>query len=213
MTVTEAPVRTEFAPKRRLPIQVANEARMIAATIEILEVHPVEEITSRMIAEASGTATNYITRYFGGKDGLLVAVADELGHRISDLVRSDRSILGIGEPGNYVTRVMGIPEISLWFRLYRFLASRNLASGRTDGVKPPLVHAIEESISLIFGLEGEYVPICANAFLTYLMGNVAFGPFLGTTDQEAEATLIAMGEFATMLAQQSKQNALIGPVL
>ena len=76
-----------------------------------------------------------------------------------------------------------------------------------------MVHAIEESISLIFGLEGEYVPICANAFLTYLMGNAAFGPFLGTTDQEAEATLIVMGEMATMLAQQSKQNALIGPVL
>ena len=76
-----------------------------------------------------------------------------------------------------------------------------------------MVHAIEESISLIFGLEGEYVPICANVFLTYLMGNAAFGPFLGTTDEDAETALNAMGEFATMLAQRSRQTTLIGPVL
>lgn len=213
MTVIDTPIQAQYVPKRRLPIQVANEARMIAATIDLLQIHSVEEITSRMIAEASGTATNYITRYFGGKDGLLAAVADDLGRRISDMVRADQPVLSIGQPGNYVTQIMSIPEISLWFRLYRFLAASGLAAGETGDIKPPLVHAIEESISLIFGLEGEYVPICANVFLTYLMGNAAFGPFLGTTDEEAETALNAMGEFATMLAQRSRQTTLIGPVL
>ena len=85
MTVIDTPIQAQDVPKRRLPIQVANEARMIAATIDLLQVHSVEEITSRMIAEASGTATNYISRYFGGKDGLLAAVADDLGRRISDM--------------------------------------------------------------------------------------------------------------------------------
>ena len=60
MTITEERPSTERAPKRRLPIQIANEAKMISATIELLEVHPVDQITSRMIAESSGTATNYI---------------------------------------------------------------------------------------------------------------------------------------------------------
>jgi AcrR family transcriptional regulator len=65
--------------RRRLPIQVANETRMIRATIELVGEHDVESITSRMIAERSGTATNYISRYFGGRDALLTAAARSWG--------------------------------------------------------------------------------------------------------------------------------------
>ncbi len=88
-------IEPTVASKRRLPIQRANEARMIRATIELLEDHEVREITSRMIAADSGTATNYISRYFGGRDGLFVAVAAELSRRIGDLIRSEESVLGI----------------------------------------------------------------------------------------------------------------------
>ena len=35
---------------------------MLAGTIELLHVHDVGDITSRMIAHASRTATNYISR-------------------------------------------------------------------------------------------------------------------------------------------------------
>ena len=196
------PGRLVAAPKRRLPIQIANEKRMIKATIDLLAEYPVDEITSRMIAETSGTATNYISRYFGGKDGLLVAVAGELGRRISDLVRSERSVLDPEQEGNFITNIMSIPEINLWFKLYRYLTGRDLEHLFPDQGKPDLVASVEDAISLIFGLEGEYVPLCANVFITYIMGNAAFGRFLGTTDDDAEAVLGVMAEVVTLLVAQ-----------
>ncbi len=205
MAITRAP-ETAPAAKRRLPIQIANEAKMIKATIDLLRDHQVDEITSRMIAEESGTATNYISRYFGGRDGLLLAVAGELSHRISDLVRSEESVLEIDRPGNYVTRIMGIPEVEMWFKVYRYLSGRKLPSIQHHG-KPAIVAAVEDAISLIFGLEGAYLPVCANIFLTYLMGNAAFGPFLGTTDEQAEASLEAMGTIVTLLVQHSRNES------
>jgi AcrR family transcriptional regulator len=193
------------APKRRLPIQIANETKMIDATIELLGVHEVDAITSRMIADASGTATNYISRYFDGRDGLLAAVADELGVRITALVRGDKSIMRFDQPGNHLARITAIPEVSLWFKLYRYLTGRNLPTSGQSG-KPPLVKAVEESISHIFGLEGVDVSVCANIFLTYTMGNEAFGEFLGTTDEEAEAALLAMYKVVRLLAAEDRRG-------
>ena len=189
--------------KRRLPIQVANEAKMIAGTIELLYVHDVGDITSRMIADASGTATNYISRYFGGRDGLLAAVADELGMKISALVRGDPSIMRFDEPGNHLSRITSIPEVALWFKLYRYLTGRNVPASTMRSGKPPIVRSVEASISAIFGLEGKYLPICANLFLTYTMGNEAFGGFLGTTEEEAEETLVTMYEVVHLLMDRS----------
>src|SRR3974390_3135354 len=82
MSITSETERTSPPAKRRLPIQVANETKMINATIELLEDHRLDDITSRMIADRSGTATNYISRYFQGRDGLFLAVATELSKRI-----------------------------------------------------------------------------------------------------------------------------------
>lgn len=203
MTVTFTAEPVASAAKRRLPIQVANEAKMVKATIELLDEHQVDEITSRMIADRSGTATNYITRYFQGRDGLFLAVAAELSRRISHLVRSDRSIIEIDRPGNYVTRILAIPEVDMWFRVYRYLSGRNLTDVEYCG-KPPLVTALEEGVTLIFGLEGEFVPICANIFITYIMGYAAFGTFLGATDDEAEMALATMATFVSGLVEQSR---------
>jgi len=205
MAVTRVPERAD-AHKRRLPIQVANEARMIAATIDLLADHQVDEITSRMIAQASGTATNYISRYFGGRDGLLLAVAAELSRRISTLIRSEDSFLEIDRPGNYMDRILGVPEVAMWFKVYRYLSGRSLPDVRPR-TKPAVVQSVEDAISLIFGLEGEYVPICANIFITYIMGHAAFGPFLGTTDEQAEAALAAMASIVGLLVSQSRSAA------
>ncbi|HEY4929290.1 MAG TPA: helix-turn-helix domain-containing protein [Acidimicrobiales bacterium] len=195
------------APKRRLTIQIANEKRMIAATIELLRAHEVDNITSRMIADASGTATNYISRYFGGRDGLLAAVADELGLRISVLVRGGESIMQFDQPGNQLNRITSNPEVALWFKVYRYLTGRNVPASTMPSGKPPIVTAVEEAISLIFGLEGRYLPVCANLFLTYTMGNAAFGPFLGTTDDEAEETLRTMYEVVHLLMRRGDEFA------
>jgi len=206
MTITRTPDFAEPVPKRRLPIQIANEARMLDATIELLRDHPVDEITSRMIAQTSGTATNYISRYFGGRDGLFLAVASQLSLRISGLVRSEESVIEIDRPGNYVTRIMTIPEVAMWFKVYRYLSGRE-SPGLRSKEKPALVASVEEAITLIFGLEGEYVPICANVFLTYIMGYAAFGPFLGATDEEAEQALATMATAVTLLVEHNAARA------
>jgi AcrR family transcriptional regulator len=179
---------------------------MIEATIDLLDDHQVDEITSRMIAQASGTATNYISRYFGGRDGLLLAVATELGHRISGRIRAEESILEVDRPGNYVSQIMAIPEVARWFKVYRYLSGRNLPDMRPRG-KPPVVSAVEEAITLIFGLEGDYVPVFANIFLTYIVGNAAFGPFLGTTDDDADAALGAMGDLVNLMVERIRNQA------
>lgn len=203
MAVSSPAERVAPEPRRRLPIQIANEAKMIMATIELLQDHPLDEITSRMIAERSGTATNYISRYFHGRDGLFLAVAGELGKRISDLVRSEESVLEIDRLGLYISRILSIPEVDMWFKVYRYLSSRTMPEVGSHG-EPPLVAAVEEAITLIFGLEGEYVPICANIFVTYIMGYAAFGPFIGTTDDKAEKALAAMATIVTLLVEQGR---------
>ncbi len=206
MTVTVAGRNAEVGPKRRLPIQIANEAKMISATIELLEVHPVDDITSRMIAERSGTATNYISRYFGGKDGLLVAVAGELSQRISDLVRSEKSVLDPDQRGNYVTNIKAIPEIALWFKVYRYLTGRDLPAIRPHVGKPPLITSVEEAITLFFGVKGRFAEICANIFITYIMGNAAFGEFIGTSDDDAQESLNTIATWVSFVAEQSKKD-------
>jgi hypothetical protein len=89
----------------------------------------------------------------------------------------------------------------MWFKVYRYPSTRNLPDVDAHG-KPPLVAAIEEAITLIFGLEGEYVPVCANIFVTYIMDYASFGAFLGATDDEAEQTLATTATFVKLLVEQ-----------
>jgi len=192
MTITSARATDEAVPKRRLPIQIANEARMIRATIELLETHEVDQITSRMIAERSDTATNYISRYFGGRDGLLAATADELGHRIAEQIDAFGNDPGSDDPRAFLVQAMAIPESVMWFRLFRHLAGRNLPSSTHPGGKPPLIAACDAAIARVFRIEGEDALFWSNVFVTYVMGNMAFGSLLGTTDDESDRALVRL---------------------
>ena len=178
--------------RRRLPIQIANEAKMIRATIELLGDYEVDQITSRMIAERSETATNYISRYFGGRDGLLAATADELGHRIAEQIEEFRNNPGLDDPAEFLVQAMAIPESLLWFRLFRHLAGRNLPSSAHPGGKPPLIDACNAAIARVFGIGGEDARFWSNVFVTYVMGNMAFGSLLGTTAAESDRALVKL---------------------
>lgn len=192
MTITSVRAADEVGPKRRLPIQIANESKMIRATIELLETHQVDQITSRMIAERSETATNYISRYFGGRDGLLTATADELGRHIADQIEAFRLDPGLDDPSEFLVHAMAIPESLLWFRLFRHLAGRNLPSSVHPGGKPPLIAACDEAIARVFRIEGDDARFWSNVFVTYVMGNMAFGSLLGTTAAESDRALVKL---------------------
>jgi AcrR family transcriptional regulator len=189
MTITFEREIDGDAPRRRLPIQVANEARMVRATIELLETHEVGQITSRMIAETSGTATNYISRYFGGRDGLLAATATELGDRIAAQIDGFHHQPGLDDPGVFLAHALSVPETALWFKLHRHLAGRDLPTRTRTGGKPPLIAACDTAVAQIFRIEGEEVTFWSNVILTYLMGNVTFGDLLGTTAEEFDRHL------------------------
>ena len=78
---------TQVAPLgKKRPTQLRNEQRMIGATIDLLATHPVDEVTSRAIAEASSTNVSYIIRYWGSRDAMLAAVADALCSSIVTLI-------------------------------------------------------------------------------------------------------------------------------
>jgi len=189
MTITYVRETAGQGPRRRLPIQIANEAKMIRATIELLESNEVDQITSRMIAERSGTATNYISRYFGGRDGLLAATADELGHRIADQIDAFAHEPGDEDPAAFLVRALAIPESVQWFRLFRHLVGRNLPLRAHPGDKPPLIMACDAAIARVFRIEGDDAAFWSNVFVTYTMGNMAFGSLLGTTPDEGNRAL------------------------
>jgi AcrR family transcriptional regulator len=188
MTMTDGREAT-ITGRRRLPIQIANEAKMIRATIELLERYEIDQITSRMIAETSETATNYISRYFGGRDGLLIATAEELGQRIADQIDGFRTRPGLDDAGAFLIEAVAIPEAQMWLKLYRHLAGRNLPSSAHPGTKPAIIAACEAAMIHIFRVEGEDVAFWANVFVTYMMGNMTFGSLLGTAEQESDRTL------------------------
>ena len=196
------------AAKRRLPIQIANEARMVRATIELLEHYDVDQITSRMIADTSETATNYIARYFGGRDGLLAATADELGQRIAVQVDQFPNRPDADDPAGFLAHAVAIPEVGLWFKVFRHLAGRNLPSSAHPGGKPALVAACDSAIGRIFRIEGEDVALWSNVFVTYMMGNMAFGALLGTSDEESSRTL---GMLAAVLETVRDRQITIVP--
>ena len=57
---------------------------MIAAAIDLLAEHTVDDVANAAVAVASGTQPSYVTRYFGSRDLFLLAVADELDRAAPD---------------------------------------------------------------------------------------------------------------------------------
>ena len=198
MTLTIDPTAAEPA-KRRLPIQIANEERMIAATIDLLGEHEVGEITSRMIAERSGTATNYISRYFGGRDALLSAVAEEIGWRIAGHMDEFGTRPELDAPLPYLEAVVSLPEIALWFKLFRYLSARGVTRTRAPGPRSPVAVSTEAAIARIFGIDHREAAFWSNIILTYLMGALAFGALLGTGREEGGQILARLGRVVEVL--------------
>ena len=188
--------------RRRLPIQIANEAKMIRATIELLGDHDVGDITSRMIADRSGTATNYISRYFGGRDALLSATATELGWRIADQMDEYGTQSDLQEPLPFLETVVSMPEVALWFKLFRYLSARNLTRTRDRGSRSPVVVACDDAVARIFRIEGEDVRFWSNVFLTYMLGGLSFNALLGTDDGEGEKVLARLGRIVEVLRDE-----------
>ena len=63
------------AKKPRLS-QAEAQARMLQASINLLLVHPPADVTVHMIADAAGVHHDYIARYFGSREELMIQSAE-----------------------------------------------------------------------------------------------------------------------------------------
>jgi len=175
------------ASKRKLPKQQANEARMIDAAIVLLADHPVAEITNVAVAAESGTQPSYITRYFGSRDEFLLAVAEELAHRIAERNLGLRVLLTPPERSARFTGIFAIPEVDAWFRLWRYLVGTDLLDRAPRQEDGPLLSAGIENLQRQLGFPPGEARTWAMITLVTMLGYRVFGGVIGITPEEGGA--------------------------
>jgi AcrR family transcriptional regulator len=185
LTTPEAPV----APRRKLPKQILNETKMVNAAIDLLRDRSVDEVTSRLIADYSGTTVSYLTRYWGGRDEFLVDVAIELGRRINVLVRAEQLQIDLDNVADGLERFLAMADVQVWFKLHRYLAGRDQLRALEPDRPSALLVSFQEGVADLFGLDAEESMSWAVLLLTLLMGNQAFGPLLGSTEAQFRSAL------------------------
>ena len=176
------------------PTQVRNEQRIMSAVIERLQTSTVDEVTSRVIAESSGTNVSYIIRYWGSRDALLAAIADQLSESVVELIDALPNSI---DERDAVTALMSVSTgepTRMWIQLTRYLSTRDL-SGTPHGTgAKTVVNAMERYLATVLDLELDDARPMAVLTATLLIGDQTLGAMLGTTrEQFAEAVVLATG--------------------
>ncbi len=189
-----ATAREPGIPKRKLPIQLANETKMIDAAIRLLDDHGVDEITNVAVAVESRTQPSYVTRYFGSRDRFLVAVADELSTRVAAMDLGLGVLADITSGNAGISSIFQVHEVESWFKLWRYLAPRDLPFVGSKMGTGPIVTTGIRNLEQNLGLSHREARIWALLSLAAILGFRVFGDALGTTEEDASlatATLAA----------------------
>ena len=176
---------TQVAPMgKKRPTQLRNEQRMIEATVELLVTHPVDEVTSRAIAEASSSNVSYIIRYWGSRDAMLAAVADALCSNIVTLI--ERRVAQVDEDQvlSFFAAVSQETEVAIWIKLNRHLAAHHTADDEHYGGASKVLLAVESLLATVLDVSREEARPMAVMAMTLLLGGEILGPVLGTTQEE-----------------------------
>lgn len=189
MTSVIANPEPGVTPRRKLPKQILNETKMVNAAIDLLRDRSVDDVTSRLIADYSGTTVSYLTRYWGGRDEFLVDVAIELGRRITVLVRAEQVHLDLDHIADGLERFLEMADVQVWFKLHRYLAGRDKLRALEPDHPAALLVAFQEAVAELFGLDAEESMSWGVLLLTLLMGNQAFGPLIGSGEPQFRAAL------------------------
>lgn len=72
---------TEPRRRGRPPLEGRRE-EILDATVEVMAVHGIDATSLNQLAEELGLSTYALTYHFGSKEGLLVAVAEHVGHHL-----------------------------------------------------------------------------------------------------------------------------------
>jgi|GEM_PF-1047886 len=184
------------ATKRKLPIQQANEAKMIDGAIRLLVDHGVDEITNVAIAVESQTQPSYVTRYFGSRDRFLMAVADELSARVASMELGLGVLAGLSSGRAGISPIFAVPEVESWFKLWRYLAVRDLPFAGSRMGNGPILAAGIRNLEENLGLDDREARTWALLGLVTILGFRVFGDALGATEED---TSLAATKLATAL--------------
>jgi TetR/AcrR family transcriptional regulator, regulator of cefoperazone and chloramphenicol sensitivity len=77
--------QAEYCPVRGKHDKLGRQAALLEAATEEFAEHGFDAATTRDIAERAGCSEGLIHRYFGGKQGLLLAVLDERAENLIDI--------------------------------------------------------------------------------------------------------------------------------
>jgi AcrR family transcriptional regulator len=192
-TTSTDTTRQHGAPKRKLPIQVANEAKMIDGAIRLLVRHGVDEITNVAVAVESQTQPSYVTRYFGSRDRFLMAVADELSSRVASMDLGLGILAGLSSGNAGISPIFAVPEVESWFKLWRYLAVRDLSFAGSRMGDGPILTAGMRNLEENLGLDPRDARTWALLSLVTILGFRVFGDALGATDEDTSlaATTLA----------------------
>jgi len=173
--------------RRKLPKQLANEARMVDAAVTLLRDHPVAEVTNVAVAAVSQTQPSYVTRYFGSRDEFLLVVAEELAARIAARNLGLRVLLAAPDDGARFAGIFAVPEVESWFKLWRYLVGTALLDRSSRQGDGPLLAAGIENLQRQLGFPPEEARTWALVTLISVLGYRVSGGVLGITAEDAAA--------------------------
>jgi AcrR family transcriptional regulator len=202
-SVAELPsAAMDETPKRPRKSAAESKQLLIDTCIELLEVLPIQQVTNAELEARTGLNRSYVTRHFGSRNGMFIAVIRELDHRLA--IAIDPSGAGAGEMN--VQAMLSRPETEIRIRLTMWLLSQGVpASDFVDGDPATLVSS-QERIRIIFGLSPKAARAYAFQMLLMSAGIVSIGPTFGLTERDMQdvetlvrAQLASSGETARSL--------------
>lgn len=181
--VAELPSAAMGEPPKPHRRSAAESKRLLVdSCIELLEVLPVQEVTNAELEARTGLNRSYITRHFGSRNGMFIAVIRELDDRLA--IAIDPSGAGAGEMD--VQAMLSRPETEIRIRLTMWLLSQGVpATDFVDGDPATLV-SIQERIRVIFGLSPKAARAYAFQMLLMSAGIASIGSTFGLTDDDVQ---------------------------
>lgn len=176
---------------------------LVDTCIELLLHHPIQDVTNRLLEETTGLNRTYITRYFGNRNRMLIAVVRELERRLATEVST--SLAGAGELD--AAALVARPESVIGIQVTMWLLSHGVSADEFIDGEPLILRVIAERIENLFGLGPRAARTFAFQSLLVAAGAASIGPTFGLTERDS-ADIQSL--IWAQLAQSSSTESSLG---
>lgn len=176
---------------------------LVDTCIDLLLHHPIQDVTNRLLEETTGLNRTYITRYFGNRNRMLIAVVRELEHRLATEVSTSRAGAGELDAAALVAR----PESVIGIQVTMWLLSHGVSADEFIDGEPLILQVIAERIENLFGLGPRAARTFAFQSLLVAAGAASIGPTFGLTERDS-ADIQSL--IWAQLAQSSSTESSLG---